>query len=71
MTILYIVDVERFTGLNVHGFSFIKVFVEILLCCLGQKYSLFSIIKERCLYSYYIHRKTLALLLKTMKSTKV
>ena len=45
------VDVERFAGLNVHGFSFIKVFAEILSRCLGQKYSLFSIIKGRHLYS--------------------
>ena len=42
---------ERFAGLNIHGFSPIKVFTEILLCCVGQKCSLFSVIKERCLYS--------------------
>ena len=59
MTILYTVDVETFAGLNVHGFSFIKVFAEILLRCLGQRYSLFSIIKERCLYSWKNFSSTL------------
>ena len=34
-----------------HFFSAIKVFMEILPCCLGNKCSLFSTIKERCLYS--------------------
>ena len=41
----------RFTGLNIRGFSAIEVFAEILLRCLGHKCSLFSTIKERCLYS--------------------
>ena len=45
-------DVERFAGLNVHDFSLIKVFAEILSLCLGQKYLLFSVIKERHLYSW-------------------
>ena len=45
------IDVERFAGLNIYGFSPIKVFAEILLCCLGHNCSLFSAIKERCLYS--------------------
>ena len=36
----YTIDVERFTGLNVHGFSLIKVFAEVLSRCLGQKYIL-------------------------------
>ena len=47
------VDVERFSGLNAHSFSPIEVFVfiEIFLRCLGKKCSLFSVIKERCLYS--------------------
>ena len=44
------VNVERFTGLNINGFNPIEVFVEVLLRCLGQK-CLFSVIKERCLYS--------------------
>ena len=47
----YTVDRERFTGLNIHSFSAIKVLTEILLHCLGHKCSLFSTIKERCLYS--------------------
>ena len=44
------VDVERFCELNVCGFNPIEVFAEILVCCLGQKCLLFSILK-RCLYS--------------------
>ena len=46
------VDGERFSGVNIHSFSIIKVFMEIFLHCLGHKYSLFSIIKERRLYSW-------------------
>ena len=46
----YTVDGERFAGLNTRGFSAIEVFMEIFLHCLGHKYSLFSIIKERHLY---------------------
>ena len=34
------VDVERFAGLNVCGFSPIEVFTEILSHCPGQKSSL-------------------------------
>ena len=45
------VDGERFTGLNIHGFSAIEVFTEILSRCLGHKDSLFSTLKERCLNS--------------------
>ena len=46
------VDGERFAGLNTHCFSPIKVFTEILSDCLSHKCSLFSIIKEMCLYSW-------------------
>ena len=53
---MHTVDGERFTGLNIRGFSAIKVFAEILLHCLGHKCSLFSTIKERHLYSWkYFH----------------
>ena len=52
------IDGERFTGINVHGFSPIEVFMEILLCFLGHKCSLFSIIKERHLYSWKNFRGT-------------
>ena len=45
------VDRERFAKLNICGFIAIKVFMEILLRCLGHKCSLFSTIKERRLYS--------------------
>ena len=44
------VDMEKFAGLNTHGFNSIEVLSEILLHCLGQKCLLFSIIKERCLH---------------------
>ena len=49
---LYIVDRERFAGLNIHGFSTIEVFTKIFLHYLGHKCSLLSIIKERHLYSW-------------------
>ena len=45
------VDGERFAGLNICSFSAIKVFTEIVSHCLGHKYSLFSTIKEKRLYS--------------------
>ena len=48
---MYTVDGERFAWLNVPGLNPIKVFTHILLCCLGQKCLLFSIINNRCLYS--------------------
>ena len=51
-TVSYTVDGERFTGLNIHGFSTIEVFTEIFSHCLGHKCSLFSIVKKRCLYSW-------------------
>ena len=46
------IDGERFAGLNICGCSTIKVFTKILLHYLGHKYSLFSTIKERHLYSW-------------------
>ena len=55
----YTVDEEIFTGLNVYAFNPIEVVAEILLRCLGQKCFLFSIIKERCLYSWKNFRGTL------------
>ena len=55
----YTVDRERFAGLNVCIFDLIEVFVEILSRCLSQKYLLFSIIKERRLYSWEKFRGTL------------
>ena len=54
----HIVDVERFTGLNIHGFNPIKVFVETLLV---------SVLKERYLCSL----KGYVVLLQTMKTVKV
>ena len=43
---------ERFAGLKIHSFKPIEVSAQILLHCLGQKCLLFSIIKERHLYSW-------------------
>ena len=54
----YTIDRERFTGLNILGFSTIEVFAKIFSRCLGHKYSLFCIIKERHLYSLKIFRST-------------
>ena len=48
---IYTLDMERFAGLNILGLGPIKVFAEMLSLCLGQACSLFSIIKQRCLYS--------------------
>ena len=62
------VDGERFTGLNIRGFSAIKVFTEILSCCLGHKCSLFSTTKVRCLYSW---KNVRGILLETVKNVKV
>ena len=47
----YTVDGERFAGPNVRIFNPTEVFAEILSRCLGQKCLLFSMIKERHLYS--------------------
>ena len=52
MTLEYTVDVERFSGLNVRSVHPIEVSAKIILCFLGQKCLLFSVIKERCLYSW-------------------
>ena len=41
----YTVDGEKFTGLNIHGFSAIKVFTEILLRCLGHKCLLYTVVQ--------------------------
>ena len=48
---LVTVDRERFAGPNVRVFNPIKVFAEIFSHCLGQQCLLFSMIKERHLYS--------------------
>ena len=62
------VDVERFAGanLNICSFNPIEAFVEILLCCLGQKCLLFSVTTEG-LYS----QKNFTVLLKIMKPRKL
>ena len=61
------VDEEKFTGLNICGFSAIEVFTEILLHCLDHKCSLCSTIKR----GTYIHGKAFEVLLKSVKNTKV
>ena len=58
---------ERFPGLNIHGFSAIEVFTDILSHCLGHKCSLFSTVKERRLYSQKNFHGTP----KTVKNMKV
>ena len=60
----YTVDVEKFAGLNVHGFNPTEVFTEILLDCLGQK----CLLVKR---GAYIRRKKFAVLLKTAKTVKI
>ena len=65
--LLNTVDREKFAELNICGFCAIEVFAEMFLSCLGHKYSLCSIIKERHLYL----RKNFLILLKTVKNTKV
>ena len=45
------VDGERFAGLNICGFSAVEDFHGNIPRCLGHKYSLFSVNKERHLYS--------------------
>ena len=64
---VHTIDRERFTELNIHGFSAIKYFAEIFLCFLGHKYSLFSIVKERHLCSWKNFHGTLEI----VKNTKV
>ena len=44
-TYIHTVDGERFAGLNIHGFSAIKVFVEIFSCYLGHK---------QCISTHYL-----------------
>ena len=51
-TIATTVDEERFTGQYVHISNPYEAFTETLLHFLGQKCLLFSIIKERHLYSW-------------------
>ena len=50
------VDMERFTGLNIHGFSHMKFFTEILSRCIGHQ----------CLLPK-IHKKTFTVSSKTVK----
>ena len=55
----YTVDGERFGGLNVRVFNLTEVFTEIFSRFLGKKCLLFSISKERRLYSWEKFRGTL------------
>ena len=64
MICLYTVEVEKFAGLNFHGFHPTKVFTEILSRFLSQKCLLLT-------RGTYVHRKTFGVLLKTMKTVKV
>ena len=60
----YTVDVDNFTGLNFHGFNPTEVFAEILWRFLSQKCLLLK-------SGAYIHWKTFAVLLETMKVNPV
>ena len=62
--LLYTIDMERFAEQNIQGFSAIKIFMDIVLHCLGHKCLLFSTINERHLYS----QKNFCGTLKTVKS---
>ena len=46
------VDGERFAGLNIRGFSAIKVFAEIFSRCLGLKCLLKGALISWCLFHY-------------------
>ena len=55
---------EKFTGLNIHSFSPMKLFTEILSQCLGQQCLVFN-------YSYKYSQENFAVLLKTVKTVNV
>ena len=59
LLLCHTVEGERFAGLKVCSFNPTEVFAEILSRCLGQKYFLFSVIKERHLHSRKNFRSTL------------
>ena len=65
------VDRERFAGLNIRGFSAIEVFAEIFSCFLGHKQCASTYYLVQLKRGNYIHGKTFAVLLKTVKSMKV
>ena len=60
------IDVEKFTGLNVHSFNHIEVFVEISSTS-AYYVLIFSIIKQWCLYS----QKSFHGIFKTVETSKV
>ena len=66
----YTVDGERFAGLNIRGFSAIEVFAEIFSRCLGHKQCISTHYLVELKRGTYIHRKTSAVLLKTVKTAK-
>ena len=60
-------DGERFTGLNIRGFSAIEVFAEIFLRCLGHMHCISTHYLVYLKSGTYIHGKTFTVLLKTVK----
>ena len=59
----YTVDMEKFAGLNFHGFNPTKVFVEMFSCFHSQN----CLLLKR---GIYIHEKTFVVLFKTAKTVK-
>ena len=57
------IDVERFVGLNIHGFSPIKA-LQKYFCVVFTRSALYLVQLKR---DTYIHRKTFVVLLKTVK----
>ena len=52
------IDRERFARLNIRGFSIIKVFTEILSCCLGHNAHYLVQLKRKNCYSWKNFRTT-------------
>ena len=64
------VDGERFTGINIHGFNAIKVFVEIFSRCLGHKQCISTLYLVQLKGGTYIHGKFLRYSWKLWKPRK-
>ena len=53
MIFIFTTNVERFAGLNIHGFHPMKFFTEILLQCLGQQCLLLYVIIAKYSREYF------------------
>ena len=65
--VLYTIDVERFVGINIRGFSLIEVFVEYFCVALAISAQYLVLLQRDA----YIHGKAFAVLLKTVNNVKV